>query len=286
MIAAPGIYADIPIGVYVADPCEIPSLSSSIAKILLDRSPAHAFVAHPRLTKPKPEAWSAQANFGSAVHSLVFGGQKVQPYGYDDWRKKEAQVDKADALKCGLIPLLTHEYDDARTIAAAVKEHLAPYGDDTLDEQTIVWDEGGALCRTRPDRMSGDMSTIIDLKVTGTNARECNRQFFSQGYDMQAALLERGADAVDPDGRGKRNIIYLFVENEPPFAAVPLQITEAVLTIARKKFHAAVNLWRDCLANNAWPSYPITPIKAEMPSWAEAQWLARELNDPTVKVDE
>ena len=47
-ISEPGVYS-LPDDAYHADPCPGPSLSSSVAKLMLDRSPLHAWHAHPRL---------------------------------------------------------------------------------------------------------------------------------------------------------------------------------------------------------------------------------------------
>lgn len=279
----PAIHPDIPIDAYVADPCPEPSLSASIASILVNRSPAHAYAAHPRLT-PSPKAeWSAAANFGSAVHSLVFGGPKVQRYGYADWRKKEAQEDRKNCLAVGEIPLLMEDYDRARAIATNVAYDIEYIVGDFhgLDmERTIVWREGEAWCRVRPDAMTSDKRTVIDLKVTGVDIGNggANRQFFGQGYDMQAAFLERGLDDVHTDGAGKRRIIYLFVESEPPHAAIPLVVSEATLMVARKKMNAALNLWRECTTSKRWPAYPLIPVPTDMPGWQEQAWLARELS--------
>ncbi|WP_242401117.1 hypothetical protein [Acetobacter okinawensis] len=48
IITTPGIY-DLPEAQYHADPCPTPSLSNSVARILLDESPMHAHFSHPRL---------------------------------------------------------------------------------------------------------------------------------------------------------------------------------------------------------------------------------------------
>lgn len=278
-----GIHDDISIDAYVADPCAEPSLSASIASILVNRSPAHAYAAHPRFN-PAPKAeWSAAANFGSAVHSLVFGGPKVQRYGYADWRKKEAQEDRKNCLAMGEIPLLMEDYDRARAIATNVAydlEQIVGEFHGLAMERTVIWQEGATWCRVRPDAMTPDRRQIVDLKVTGVDIGNggANRQFFGQGYDMQAAFLERGLDAVDPQGAGKRQIIYLFVEAEPPHAAIPIRVSEATLVVARKKFNAALNLWRECTRTKRWPAYPLEPVSSDMPGWQEQAWLARELS--------
>jgi hypothetical protein len=134
--------------------------------------------------------------------------------------------------------------------------------------------------------MTHDFRDIIDLKVTGTNARECNRQFFGQGYDMQAAFLEAGADTLSPATKGKRRIIYLFQESEPPFASSALLISEGTLVIARKKMMAAINLWKSCMETKIWPGYPSELIPSARPSWDETSWLIREEMDPSIRVED
>ncbi|MBK8009562.1 MAG: hypothetical protein IPK23_14905 [Rhizobiales bacterium] len=53
-ITKPGIY-QMPAPDYFADPCPAPSLNQSLAKVLLDQSPLHAFYEHPRLCPPEIE---------------------------------------------------------------------------------------------------------------------------------------------------------------------------------------------------------------------------------------
>lgn len=286
MISTPGIYDDISISDYVADPCEAPSLSASIASLLLERSPAHAFLAHPHLTPQQPEEWSAAANFGSAVHAAVFGGPKVHFLDAKDWRTKEAKEVRAAILKIGDVPLLAHEAERLNNIAEAVRRGIALTGLTLYRaEATICWQSAGTWFRTRPDVIGPDMRVLLDLKVTGVSARDPNAHFFSQGYDMQAAFMEHGADAIDPNNRGRRQIYYLFVEDEPPYAHRLLQLSEGTMMLARRKFNAATNLWRKCLATCAWPGYGDDIVISERPGWNESAWLTREMNDPAINVE-
>jgi len=72
-ITEPGIY-DIPETDYHADPIAEPSLSSSIAKILLARSPRHAWANHPRLNPNQEPETRREFDFGSAAHAMLLEG--------------------------------------------------------------------------------------------------------------------------------------------------------------------------------------------------------------------
>lgn len=271
---------------YVMDPCPTPSLSSSVAIELLEKSPAHARLLHPRMERPPQNEWSSAANFGSAVHTLVFGGPAIVQVHANNWQTKIAKEAREQALLSGMIPLLVDDFDRATQVAAHADVALNSLASEWEFEQTFLWQRGPVWLRCRTDAVTPDLRTIVDLKTTGTNARDANRQFFAQGYDMQAAFLEAGADSVDPSSARGRKIYYLFAETEPPFASSILEVTESVLIIARKKRIAATNLWRKCLETGVWPSYPTTPMMAARPSWSEYAWLMREEMDSTIDIED
>ena len=85
MIEAPGIYDGIPENDYHADPVgPAPSLSASIAKLLVLKSPRHAWLAHPRLNKAKAEEVEKAKrarDVGTATHKLVLGAGKTIRFG-------------------------------------------------------------------------------------------------------------------------------------------------------------------------------------------------------------
>jgi hypothetical protein len=90
-ITEPGLYEGVPETVYHADPVEPgPSLSSSIAKLLVTRSPRHAWHEHPRLRKAKAlevEAPSKAMDIGTAAHKLILGrGRDIVEITADDYR--------------------------------------------------------------------------------------------------------------------------------------------------------------------------------------------------------
>ncbi|GBR70939.1 hypothetical protein [Gluconobacter kanchanaburiensis] len=91
-IEKPGIY-DMPEAVYHSDPCLEPSLSNSIARVLLDQSPMHAHYAHPRLNlKREPFEVTAAMDFGTALHKLLLGkGAAIVEVKADAYRSAAAK---------------------------------------------------------------------------------------------------------------------------------------------------------------------------------------------------
>jgi hypothetical protein len=151
-----------------------PTLSSSIAQILCDRSPAHARAAHPRLATTPVVVEAKHFDVGSAVHSLLLEPQHALVCRVEakDWKTKGAQEARAAARELGLIPLLDKDADKVEACVAAVRPQLEAYNVTPaflsgLIERTLVWERDGVLCRARPDSMLPD--TIDDLK-TATNA--------------------------------------------------------------------------------------------------------------------
>ena len=59
---------------YHADPVIEPSLSSTTAKTLVERSPRHAWMNHPRLGGARRGA-SNRMDLGSVVHDIVLRGE-------------------------------------------------------------------------------------------------------------------------------------------------------------------------------------------------------------------
>lgn len=283
MVTLPKILPALDIRRYVADDI-IPgaqTLSSSIASILIERSPMHAQHA-----RTQGSEFSRQANFGSAVHALVFGGQGIEPIDAAGYTTKAAREARDYALDRGAIPLLASEFEAAQAVRDVANVTLHSLCTERLlHEHTFVWAEGEAFLRSRPDAISQDGRIIVDLKVTGTNARTANNQFFSQGYDMQAMFMERAADALHPDTVGKRSIYYMFVEADPPHGVAVLEVSEGTRVIARKRFNAAVNLWTHCIKRNEWPGYQGASTLTTRPTWHETSWLVREETDEMINVE-
>lgn len=293
MTLGPGIHRDIDPAVYFADPCEQPSLTQSIAKILLEQTPLHACLAHPRLAvqvsleeDDGAEKYDKAKAIGNAAHALMLDRGKALAVGeFKDWKTKPAKEYKADALAAGREPILRKHYDVAGKMADAALEQLAQIegcerafvtGD---SEVVAVAREDDIWLRTMMDFVTPDLREIWDLKTGAQSASPftTGKRMANDGWHIQAAMHERILDAVDPAGAGRRRFFYVAQENEPPFALTVNEIGEGALTIGRKQLDFAVNLWRECITTKSWPGYPLRIIRPELPGWFSDGWLAREL---------
>lgn len=282
MIDRPGIYPDLPENLYHADPVVEPSLSCSIATLLLSRSPAHAMVAHPRLSRFWQEKHSDTFDFGKAAHELLLGGEgRFLVVGAEDWRGKEAKADKARAYEQGLIPLLETQWERLRVLVDVVRAQLEEIPDlrealhpDNPRESTVVWREpSGAWCRARTDLMF--RRRVIDLKFTTTGATPeewAGRTAYNFQYDFRAGWYQRGLKAVTGEDWRYQ---FVVVEREPPFALsffepAPIDYEGVQEPIAR-----AIDLWTRCMRDKVWPGYSQELQWLERPAWAAYRWEAR-----------
>lgn len=287
MSAQAGLLPDLPAAEYHADPCPSPSLSSSIAHVLLTRSPRHAWWRHPRLNRAYEREEAEQFDLGTAAHAYVLQGvETFEVIDAPDWRKDATKALRDAARAAGKVPLLSHQWTAVRAMEATLQSQLAaveaprPFraGD---PEVTLVWREGAVWCRARPDWLHADLRVIDDLKTTGMSAEPgaWSRSLFGAGYDLQAAFYLRGLRAVCG-----ANALFRFVvvENTAPYAVSLVSLTPQALALADRKVSRAIELWGHCLDTNEWPSYPTRVCYAEAPAWAETQWLEREVREAAV----
>lgn len=277
----PGIHS-ISEEAYHADPCETPSLSASIAHILLSRSPKHAWYAHPRLNPEHQPKESGTLDHGSAVHALLFEDKKAEIVEADNWRTNAAQEARTDARRAGKIPLLSKDAEVVKKMCDAIGSQLdaldvtpRPFTDGKA-EQSLVWEEaGGVMCRARVDWLRDDHTLIEDLKTTTTASPRdwTRRRLWEDGKDIQAAFYLRGLRAVTGADASWR---FLVVENKPPYLLCPIGLAPAALTLAHAKVEKAIQVWGECLNSGEWPGYPGQVCYAELPPWEEARWLEQE----------
>jgi hypothetical protein len=110
---------------YHADPCPAPSLTASIANILINESPAHARAAHPRLNPNFVRAEESRFELGTVLHQLILEGiDNAHVVHADSWRTAAAKEARDEARAHGRVPLLAAQYDEAKRAVDAAQEQI------------------------------------------------------------------------------------------------------------------------------------------------------------------
>lgn len=281
-VSAPGIYA-LSEDAYHADPCPAPAFSSSIAKILLDSTPLHAWTAHPKLNPNWESKAEAKFDQGSACHALLLEGiNKIKIIEAENWRTKAAQTARDEARRGGLIPMLEHESKEVIAMCSAKKSAIDDNKDligvgfpgGGLAEHSIIWndEEFGLWCKGKPDWLSNQHDLMLDLKTTGKSANPIAwaKAMLAIGADIQAALYIRGLKAVDPSANPK--FVFMVQESDPPYASSFIGMNPAFVSLGMDKVEIAMRIWAECLRKNEWPAYANRIYYPDPPAWALDQW--------------
>lgn len=254
----------------------MPGLSSSIANVLINKSPAHAFHAHPMFGN-HPRVATKDMDKGTMIHTLVLGrGKQIAPLQFDDWRTKAAREAREYECSIGNVPVLACDYDEAFTTASIITKNLREQEGIELNgisEVAAFWNEltprGPVACRGQFDHAwIGDNSAVIlDLKKcmdASKNAIERSAERY--GYALQAAAYRRAVTMIRPDLAGRIKFKFAFVELEKPYAMNVVEPDGMFAELGEQRWFNAVNLWAECLYTGKWPAYSDKYISA--PPWA------------------
>jgi hypothetical protein len=289
---------DISCDEYHRDPCELPSLSSSIAKLLVDRSPWHAMWNHPRLNPAYQAKEKEIFDIGSAFHTLFLGtGSDIAVIDASDWRTKDAKDQRDLARAEGKTPLLRAQFDRAERMVETVRKQVEKHEEARdafkggIPERTLIWREevevgskdgykkfANVWCRARLDWMPHFGIAYPDLKTTAAAASpdQWGRKImFDTGCDIQDAFYRRGLKKLE---LGDEHVHLLFVvcEVDEPHAMATHRLTPAAAAMADRKVEHAIKLFGLCQERNWWPGYRQETAWHDPPPWHEQRWIERE----------
>ncbi|GJD77967.1 PD-(D/E)XK nuclease family protein [Methylobacterium gregans] len=291
-VRGPGLF-QMPASVYHADCAPEPSLSSSIARTLVEQSPQHAWIAHPRLgcTIERQDDPSRPKEIGTAAHKLILGrGTDIVVIYADDYRTAAAKAERARAYAEGHCPILKPDAERADAMADQVVERLAAipecagFGGAPSEVVAVVRDRSGAWLRVMMDRVEiHDTHAVIwDLKTGDSSAapQGLGRRIENMGMEVQAALYVRVLETLLPRLAGRISFRWVFVENAFPHALSVAEADNVGMGIGSRKVDAAIHLWNRCLRAQDWPGYPAQIVRVDFPEYAARRWSEREELDP------
>ncbi len=272
----PGLHFDVGADRYHDDPCEAPSLSSSIASTLCNYSPLHAYSQHPKLGG-RAKKRTASMDGGTLIHALLLdAGRNIVSIPHDDYRTNAAKALRDEALACGSIPVIAEKLDIAKKIASNVERRLR--GDFGIvfngkSEVVAIWEERGRFgpvpCRAMLDHVFVDAGIIFDLKTSAdARPRSCARSAVEYGYAIQHAAYTSALQKIRPQLVGRVRMSFIFVELEPPYAATPSDLSAELAELGQLQWRRAVKTWEQCLRDDKWPGYTTSRAVLDCPPWA------------------
>lgn len=290
-ITEPGIFYDFPVDDYFADPTPEPSLSQSIVKVLIERSPAHAWMRHPRLNPKFKADDPTKYDVGNIAHTLLLGrGKRLKVLPHADWRKDAAKADRAAAAEAGLLAVLEKDHALGKAMADAAMAQIEErgYGASFLaadSEVVIAAKDGPVWLKAMIDRLTKTRQRVFDYKTTSASASPwaLDWRMVDGGWPLQSAMHEKILDIVDADNAGRREHLFIVQEDEEPYALSIVRLPESALVIGRKQLAAGIDMWTECRASGVWPAYPIDTVIASYPGSAETKWLNREIAEADQK---
>jgi len=271
-ITEPGIY-DLSEEEYHSDPCPEPSLSSSLAKVLINQSPRHAWAEHPRLNPDHEAKHKAHFDIGSLGHELLVGGPGIVVIDQPDFKTKAARELRDKAYEEGKTPVKRADYDNALIMNRALRGQLIHHPDTKgffdggETEKTLIWREGDIWCRCKLDWYQPGNSIFPDYKTDGgsVSPTEWQKKLYRFGYHIQDAFYRRGITAV----LGVKYPEFRFVAQETsfPYAMGVFAVDDAGKEIAERDVNYAIYMFGQCLRHDNWPGYVKETAYLNPPAW-------------------
>jgi len=259
---------------------ERPAFSSSLAKVVLSRSPLHAKQGYRKVP-------TKQMDRGSAAHTFLLGkGKRIACLPYKDWRTDAAKASREKTRAEDMVPLLHSDYTEAEELAKKIRERLkeehqkdprVPAELDGVSEQAMEWHEetasGPVLCKGMMDHVWLDRGLILDLKIVeDASPSAIERSAENLGYAIQSTAYTRGLSQARPALAGRVKFLFLFVEWDEPYAMNLVEPDGVFREIGERRWLRAVETWGRCLATDTWPAYGSGINRISPPPWA----LSRE----------
>ncbi len=272
--------AELPIDDKAGVP-EIPRLSPSIAKILINRSPLHAWQAHRLLGGGTDGESTAAQNVGKVLEALVYNQPLEKLFAvldFENFKKAAAQEARDDALAHDKTPILARELEVHIAAAVIIKRRLADQGvtfDGGEYQKRVEWscELTGANCKGFIDYYQPGL--IWDLKcVADASPKKVQRSFVDYGWDIAHAAYVDGIETIYPELAGRVRMIFPFAETDPPYAVHLYQPDGAMRDLGANKWHEAKRKWAMCLETGVWPGYflgvgQISPLPWQMTAMEE-----------------
>lgn len=245
----------------------IKALNYSGAKILLSKSPSHY---QSWLVEEKKDTPALQ--MGRLVHL-----QALQPEVYAERVSVAPDVDRRtkdgkamwEAFQAGLKPgqeaVAQDIHEEVTRISKAARAAIDSLNLSNISTEFCFQGKfGNADIKGRPDIVATDSNgdrVVVDLKTTAdASPVSFAKDVANFKYHLQAAWYMHLTTAT--------KFIIIAQEKDLPTANRVYTLDEAAVEEGKRLMHEACDLYAQCVAFNAWPSYTKEVTALSLPKWA------------------
>lgn len=248
-------------------------VSSTPLKLLIESTP-DVYEDQYILGNSKPS--SDAMNLSSLVHhGLLEGYDFIKRYAVKpkyDMRTNQGKLDSAkwDKDHLGKIKVTEDElaviqgtyksvmkHADARTLLSGCMFEKSGFYTDP---------ETGIKCRIRYDAYDPNDKVLVDIKaVRDASPRAFRRAIEDYRWDLSMAMYGQGIFEID-DSRVEQ-FVFIAVEKTRPYRCAVYELGPKSLEKGRSDYHKALQILKDCRANNAYPSLQQRYETLELSPW-------------------
>lgn len=246
-----------------------PLFSYSTAKTVIQKSPWHAWLSHPKLGSLGSFKQSKAMDTGNFIHELLLGkGAGIEIIPFDSYRSKDAQEMRDTARENKKAPILAKDYEEnlkamepiKKQIELSCPEFFGPHE----SELSVFWEmNNGVKCQSRFDWISKESALMIDLKTTTDSSPETvERLINNMCYDVQESMYTMAANQLWPELAGRWRWYFIFIEVKPPYAVSVIETSASYKHLGEMKAFRASDTWKICIDTDTWPGYGMKSVEA------------------------
>jgi len=283
--------------IYHADPCETPSLSSSMATTLINATEEEAMLNSRRLNpnyNEEDEKSSDAMDLGTIAHDFILrNGQAHKVYEiapFKDFKSGDAKTVKANILSRGLIALnettaektlskvkdmrlallkQTQEHDEWPMLMHKGKGELSAFA---YDEKLGIW------LRARLDWSDDDLryqDVIVDYKTTSSTFDKWERDLWNDDKHLQEVHYRKVMSILT--GKPFR-FIWVVQRTVAPYQIRIIKIDESLREEVDETYLMASKRFANCLKTGKWRGQVPKTFHTYPPKYILDKWELRKLN--------
>lgn len=285
-VRAPGLFPGMPDTVYHGDPIPEESISSSMARRILE--PGCPALVRWEKDHPEDREITPAMTAGTAAHSVVLGvgPQIVVPLDehgtpYVRWDTNRCKQLVAEIRAAGNVPMKADAAAEIHAMRDALLEHeharnLLEHKAGGIPEVSGFWRDPEypsvwRRCRwdMLPEPMPDGRLILTDYKTADKVDRDSlSKSVHRLGYHQQGPWYVDGAREL-VKAAGSVAFALVFQSTKRPYLVAVRYLHSDAYRLGQQRNRRAVELWHQCKTTGVWPGFEgdqVTPI--DVPAWA------------------